>query len=170
MPLNLELKTKLKSHNRIKLILNNIGAENKGILNQKDIYYNVADGLLKLRIEDECETLIYYNRDENGKDRWSDYHLLKISDGKSENFLKRLFKVEVIVQKRRELYLYDNTRIHLDTVKSLGKYLELETLVIKGTADAQKRFKRIMKLLELEGTVEIRKSYRDILLGKMNKK
>jgi len=168
MPINLELKTKLKSHIKVLKILNSIGAENKGILNQKDVYYSVPKGLLKLRIENGNESLIYYNRDEKGKNRWSDYDYIRFSDSGAEKMFNKIFEVETIVQKKRQLFLYDNTRIHIDTVKKLGKYLELETLVIKGKSNAQKRFKHILDLMELKDLPEIRKSYRDLMIENKN--
>ncbi len=170
MPLNLELKTRIDSHKKIKIILNDIGAENMGTLNQKDIYYKVPDVLLKLRTENGNESLIFYNRDEKSVNRWSDYNVLKFADRIGENFLNRIFSVEVTVQKKRELYLYDNTRVHLDTVNSLGKFIELETLVVTSKTDAQRRFERIIDLLELHGVEEIRKSYRDLMLETTSRK
>ena len=164
MPTNLELKIKLKSFRKTKEILNRIEAEDRGVLNQKDIYYSVPQGLLKLRIENEKESLIYYNRNEKGKTRWSEYDFLKFIDGGGGEFFKRIFKMEVTVQKKRELYYYDDTRIHLDNVKSLGNFLELETLVVNGKTDAQIRFKKIIELLNLNTENQIRKSYRDLLL------
>jgi adenylate cyclase class 2 len=164
MPTNLELKIKVTSHQSSKKILEQIGAENKGILNQKDVYYSVPNGLLKLRIENGNESLIFYNRNENDKNRWSDFEFLKFVNGKGEKFFNKLFDAEVIVKKKRELFYYDDTRIHLDTVKFLGKFLELETLVINGKVDAKKRFVKIISLLKLDEAKQIRKSYRDLLM------
>jgi adenylate cyclase class 2 len=164
MPTNLELKIKVSSHQSLKKILLQIGAENKGILKQKDVYYSVPNGLLKLRIENGNESLIFYNRNENDKNRWSDFEFLKFVNGKGEKFFNNLFNVEVIVKKKRELFYYDDTRIHLDTVKFLGKFLELETLVINGKVDAKKRFEKIISLLKLDEAKQIRKSYRDLLM------
>jgi adenylate cyclase, class 2 len=165
MPTNLELKIRVASHQTIKKILKQIDAKNMGILNQKDVYYSIPNGLLKLRIENGNESLIFYNRNEKGKKRWSDYEVINFEKGKGEKLFRKIFDVEVIVKKKRELFYYDDTRIHLDTVKFLGKFLELETLVIKGKVDAEKRFKKIIKLLSLDLTKEIRKSYRDLLMS-----
>ena len=164
MPTNLELKIGVTSHQSLKKILLQIGAENKGILNQIDVYYSVPNGLLKLRIENGNESLIFYNRNENDKNRWSDFEYLKFANSNGEKFFYNLFNVEVIVKKERELFYYDNTRIHLDTVKFLGKFLELETLVLNGKADAKKRFEKIKNLLKLDESKQIRKSYRDLLM------
>ena len=165
MPTNLELKIKVSSHQSLKKILKQIGAENKGMLNQKDVYYSVPNGLLKLRIENGNESLIFYNRNENDKNRWSDFEFLKFANGKGEKFFNNLFDVEVIVKKKRELFYYDDTRIHLDKVNNLGNFLELETLVINGKADAKKRFEKIKSLLKLNESKQIRKSYKDLLVG-----
>ncbi len=170
MPVNLELKIKVDSHNSFKRILKKIDAEKRGILNQKDIYYSVPNGLLKLRIENGSESLIYYNRNEAAKNRWSDYHVAYMSSKGSDKLFSSFLKTEVVVEKKRELYYYDDTRIHLDTVKHLGKFLELETLVLNGKADAQKRFGKIKELLNLNDYEEIRSSYRDLLIKSPGKK
>jgi len=165
MPTNLELKIRVTSHQSLKKILLQIGAVNKGILNQKDVYYSIPNGLLKLRIENRNESLIFYNRNENDKNRWSDFEVLEFANGNAEKFFNNLFDVEIIVKKKRELFYYDDTRIHIDTVKFLGKFLELETLVINGKADAKKRFEKIKSLLKLNESKQIRKSYKDLLVG-----
>ncbi|MCL5028702.1 MAG: class IV adenylate cyclase [Bacteroidetes bacterium] len=164
MPTNLELKIKLESFNRTKGLLKKINAKFIRTLNQKDVYYKTGTGLLKLRVENGQQSVIKYVRNEKDKDRFSDYHLLKISDGKAENFFEGIFPAEAVVQKKRILYMFDNTRVHLDTVKNLGYFLELETLVIKGKLDAKKRFGKIIELLQLSEYDEIRNSYRDLIL------
>ena len=57
----------------------------------------------------------------------------------------------------------------MDTVKGLGCFLELETRVIKGLKDAEKRFAFMMDLLKLREKKEIRASYKDLLLSKDKK-
>ena len=165
MPTNLELKIRVPFHQSLKKILKQIGAENKGMLKQKDVYYSIPKGLLKLRIENGSESLIFYNRNENDKNRWSDFEVLQFANAKGEKFFSKLFDVEVIVNKKRELFYYDDTRIHLDKVNILGNFLELETLVINGKVDAKKRFQKIISLLKLDESKQIRKSYRDLLMG-----
>ncbi len=165
MPLNLELKIKVESHTKLIKALRRINAEKKGILRQKDIYYKTGKGLLKLRIEGNSYTLIKYLRDEKGK-RWSNYELLRLEGKNPEKYLNDVFDVDTIVEKKRILYLYKNTRIHLDEVKGLGKFLELETLLVSTRKDAEARFKEIIKLLDLDLTKQIRKSYKLLMLGK----
>ena len=164
MPVNLELKIKLKSFNIVKKILKEINAEFVKTLNQKDVYYKNHGGLLKLRIENSEQSIIKYLRDEKGIDRFSAYEVLHFAGGNAENFFSKVFKVETVVQKKRQLFMYYNTRIHLDTVEGLGNFLELETLVLNGKADAKKRYNEIIKLLKLDKYDSIRKSYRNLMI------
>lgn len=166
MPLNLEIKVGLTSHRGVKKIIERENAEFKGILHQKDIYYKAPGGLLKMRIiKDSHIELIKYNREESGtKSRWSDYHVLNISGEDPQKFFSSVFETEAVVEKKRELWMYDNTRIHLDTVKGLGYFLELETLVLNGRKDAEKRFEHLLKLLGIDKKDQILTSYRSLIM------
>ncbi len=166
MAKNLEIKVKLNSHKQIKRILNDNNIKLAEVLNQKDIYYKVERGILKLRIENGKQTLIFYDRNEKSKKRWSDYYLLDLSSTDANKYLKRFLDVVVIVKKKRELFWYKNTRIHLDFVQGLGYFLELETRVVNGLKDAENRFNYLLDLLDLRSKNEIRASYKDILLTK----
>jgi adenylate cyclase, class 2 len=163
MPKNLELKVPYKSFSKIENFLQKINADFRGELIQKDIYYQTGNGLLKLRIENGEQSLIKYIRDETGKDRWSDFRVIRFSGGDAESFLRDIFNVETVVEKKRLLHIYDNTRIHLDEVKGLGKFLELETLVLNGLEDAKKRFDDIIVKLELDLKNQIKKSYKILI-------
>jgi len=169
MAKNLEIKVKLDSHKQIKTILKKNKIDLSDLLIQKDIYYAVNKGLLKLRIENGNQTLIVYDRNEKSPKRWSDYYLLEIKNTDGDKFLKRFLETIVTVEKKRELYLYKNTRIHLDKVKNLGCFLELETRVTNGLKDAEKRFNYLVDLLELASKTELRTSYKNLLLAKKKK-
>ena len=169
MPLNLELKICLENSSSVKEKIKLINAEYKGELNQVDVYYGYKNGLLKLRIENGSQTLIKYNRNEKAGSRWSDYHLISLEKNDAREYLNDILEIETVVEKKRHLYLYDNTRIHLDEVNGLGSFLELETLAINGKDDAGRRFSHIIRVLELNTEHEIRKSYRDLMLEKDSK-
>lgn len=164
MSKNIEIKVLLKSHKEIKQILKKNQIKFAEFLNQKDVYFNVKNGILKLRIENGKQTLIFYNRNENSKKRWSDYYLLDLSGIDAEKYFRRFLEVIVVVKKKRELYLYDNTRIHLDYVTGLGYFLELETRVVNGLKDAEIRFSHLIDLLKLRDYTELKTSYKDLLI------
>ena len=75
MAQNLELKIKVNSHQSIIDLLKSCNADYKGVLIQKDIYFEWDKGLLKLRIQNDSFQLIKYIRDENAEDRFSNYEL-----------------------------------------------------------------------------------------------
>jgi adenylate cyclase, class 2 len=166
MPKNLEIKVKLKSHKEVEEILKKKKIQIKEVIVQKDIYYNVNNGILKLRIENDTKTLIFYDRNEKSAKRWSDFYLLDLSTANANIYLKRFLDVMVVVKKKRKLFIYKNTRIHLDHVQGLGYFLELETRVTKGLKDAEKRFNHLLDLLSLQSKKEIRASYKDLLIAK----
>ncbi|NOX17429.1 MAG: CYTH domain-containing protein [Chlorobi bacterium] len=167
MAKNLELKLKVDSHEEILERIKEIGAERAAALNQTDTYFKIDSGLLKLREFDGKNELIKYLRNEAGGERWSDYQVLNIEGEEVKGFFCSLFPVETVVKKTRVLYLYDDTRIHLDTVESLGTFIELETLVLDGDeTDAKKRFDKIVELLRLPLGKQLKTSYRNLMLEK----
>lgn len=166
MAKNLEIKLKMDSFKNILNSLVNISASDEGTLNQKDVYYQIGNGLLKLRVQNGENMLIKYNRDESGNDRWSDYDILKLSGEDVEKFLNGIFNIENIVDKERKLYLFKDTRIHLDTVNSLGLFLELETVVTSSLDYAKDLFDEMVEILELDTGKQILSSYRDLMLEK----
>lgn len=162
MPTNLEVKIKLDPRKNIEKLCLDINAKFRHSIKQKDVYYKYKNGLLKLRIENGSYSLIKYLRDEKGK-RWSDYEILNIEGKNVEKYLSEILTIEAVVEKVRKLYMYKDTRIHLDTVKNLGKYLELETVVTKNKKQAEKEFAEVIDLLKLDMTKQIKSSYRNLL-------
>lgn len=43
-----------------------------------------------------------------------------------KNVLSRALGVCGVVEKKRKLYMIDNTRVHIDSVQGLGDFMELE--------------------------------------------
>ncbi len=164
MAINLELKIKVDSFRKIKKLLRKTNAEFRGTLRQKDIYFSInSKGLLKLRRQNGNYELIYYNRNEGKGKRFSYYNVINLKGKQVEETLKKLGRVETIIEKTRELYYLKDTRIHLDKVKSLGKFVELETLVISTKSEAASRFAFVIEALELDYQNQIRKSYKNLI-------
>ena len=165
MALNLELKIKTISHEEIIEKINLNSGEYIDTLLQKDTYYKIKKGLLKLREQKGEFQLVKYIRNEKEGERWSDYSLLFLSGQNVYKYLSDLFEVETIVEKERKLYIYKNTRIHLDEVNNLGKFLELETVVKEITKEeAMVEFDKVVNFLDLDATQQIKSSYRDLIL------
>ncbi|MGK9475260.1 CYTH domain-containing protein [Melioribacter sp. OK-6-Me] len=162
MPQNLELKVRVQSHRRFLTCLKNNNIPLVSQLNQKDIYFTYDQGLLKLRIENGKYSLIKYKRNESGK-RWSKYQILYLNGDDPYNYLKEILQIETVVEKKRFLYIYKNTRIHLDKVKLLGFFIELENVLKENKKDASQEFNFIVELLNLNNEEEIRGSYKNLI-------
>jgi predicted adenylyl cyclase CyaB len=165
---NIELKITLDSFDEIMTRLKKIGATEKGELHQIDTYYNSKRGRLKIReINKRYFELIYYERADTSGSKQSDYSVLKIKLEELETMkfiLKNSLGEKVRVEKKRFLWLYKNTRIHLDKVKKLGKFLELETVVKKITSkQAKNEHEEVIKLLNLSKYKKMSVSYSDLI-------
>jgi len=166
---NIELKVKVDDFRNIERSLREMGAKFCGNLHQRDIYYNSPKGRLKIReINNNTFELIYYQRPDKLKFKLSSYFIIpltKIQLKQLKNILKSMLDIKVIVVKSRRLWLFNNTRIHLDKVDKLGKFLELETVLKKmSKSKGEKEYLKIFNLLELGQFEMMEKSYSDLLL------
>lgn len=152
--------------------LKQLGAVFCGELKQKDTYFNCQNGRLKLRdINGEKAELIFYNRPDSTKSRFSNYKILNIDKKNSEKVIEKLKKrtgEKAVVEKLRRLWICGHTRIHLDQVKHLGNFVELET-VLKGISFKKGRIEHltVKKALLLNKFTPVKKSYGDLILNKV---
>jgi homotetrameric cytidine deaminase len=125
------------------------GAEDRGVLRQRDTYFGVARGRLKLREEEPGgATLIGYDR----PDEVSSYRLVPVPEpGPLRAALAAANGVTVEVVKRRRLLIWEgNVRIHLDDVEGLGPHLEFEAVAAPGS-DLERERDQVARLRELLG-------------------
>ena len=135
---------------------------------QRDIYYKIATGRLKLRIINGITgNLIYYDRIERNIKRVSNY-MISCTDTPDElrDILKRLYKVQVVIEKKREIFITKNIRIHLDRVKKLGDFLEFE-IIYTSYEQAQKKMNELIKYFKLNEEEFIKNSYSDLIQKKL---
>jgi len=163
---NLEIKVGVENLDEIKNRLD--FAEYKSTLAQADTYFLLGEKRLKIREEKTKNEIIYYERKMKKGTRESVYHRVSIPQN-SVNFLKIIFGfifgTKVIVIKKRDLYIYKNTRIHLDNVDNLGKFIELETVVFDDTKNEsyRKEHEEVKTKLLLANYPAIAGSYSDLL-------
>jgi adenylate cyclase class IV len=108
-----------------------LGAEDRGTIAQRDTYFEVARGGLKLREEQPGRPhLIQFERASEPRQRESRYRIIEVSDGASLcAALAAAIGIRGVVVKRRHLLLWQSVRIHLDEVEQLGTFIELEAVV-----------------------------------------
>lgn len=133
---NLELKAKCSSLESVRQQLVNIKAEHRETVEQIDTYFNAPKGRVKLREIDGGKTyLVYYERPNAAESRFSTYQIWDIpTPAAFKEIMSTVLGVKVTVEKLRELWLYGDTRIHLDRVANLGEFVELETAIRGQTA------------------------------------
>lgn len=168
MPKNLELKSHYDSLSRAKRIARAIGAVHKGTLRQVDTYFKVRSGRLKLReIDGEQFELIYYERANARSSRYSDYHIVQLTESRSARELFRiLFGISVVVRKKRTLFLYRNARIHIDSVERLGTFIEFEVVVNRGKKQARALMQVLRKEFRIDPRSLVGGSYSDMIRRK----
>ena len=145
------------------------------VLAQVDTYFAVPNGRLKLRemvpATEGAATaeLIAYARPNSAGPRWSTYHRVPVTIGDAPLLraaLAATVGVLVEVMKTRTVGMWGRTRVHLDEVRGLGSFVELET-VLTGADDAgaDEELAEMATLLGLDQLPSIPGSYSDLLLA-----
>lgn len=162
---NLEIKARCGDHKKLVARLRKLGAKKKEVMHQVDTYFVVPQGRLKLReLGPKNAYLIYYERGEKATRRWSNYYTYDVTNQHEfKKFWSKTLGVKVIVDKRRVLYMYQNARIHVDTVRGLGLFMEIEVEVKKGNVQARRLMGEILVRLEISKKDFIKGSYSDML-------
>jgi predicted adenylyl cyclase CyaB len=128
---NIELKARLADLQAARNVARTIATKRLGVQQQADTYFHCRHGRLKLRqIDGLSAQLIWYARPDQQGPKASQYQLVPISNAETlKAALAAALGVRVVVQKRREIFLVDNVRIHLDEVAGLGDFLEFEAVL-----------------------------------------
>lgn len=164
---NIEIKAKVSSINSLRQKIELLCGDQSERLEQEDIYFDVEGRRKKLRIfTRNYGELIEYSRENKLGPKLSEYTISKINDPK-EIFEKlcKLHRVKKIIKKTRYVYMFNRTRIHLDTVEGLGGFIELEVVLsdMENENDGVTEAKKILRLLNLEDAEFIKGSYDDLL-------
>ncbi len=168
--INIEIKAKCFHPEKVEAFLLSNGARFVGLDHQKDTYFNVPAGRLKLRQGNIENSLIFYNRPDQEGPKQSDFSLSRISDGAAtEAVLEKALGVKVVVDKYRKIFYINNVKFHLDNVPGLGSFVEIEA---GNLADASKTIEDLkeqcdfyMKAFEVAESDLIHHSYSDMILA-----
>ena len=149
-----ELKARVSNHDLLRKKLSELGSEYVGTFYQTDVYFKVPEGRLKLREVKGTNTaeLIYYERENIAGPKQDDAFLLKVEEaGDLKNVLNRILKQRVVIEKEREIYMLQGTQVHLDTVKTLGKFIEFERQTTEETKTVKKDQQALEELMKKLG-------------------
>jgi adenylate cyclase class IV len=161
---NLEFKARLDDVSRIEAALRALGAADAGLLVQRDTYFRVPDGRLKLREMPGESELIRYERDEAAPEMASRYTRTPVDrPAARRQQLSAQYGVRGVVEKTRALWLYRNARIHLDHVAGLGSFLEIEVVDPRTPAEGRALLHELLAALPLNRDAAVQASYIDLL-------
>jgi adenylate cyclase class 2 len=168
--INIEIKAKCFHPEKVEAFLLSNGARFVGLDHQKDSYFNVSSGRLKLRQGNIENSLIFYNRPDQEGPKQSDFSLSKITDGPTtEQVLAKALGIKVVVYKHRKIFFVDNVKFHLDEVPGLGSFVEIEAGNIsdpsKTIDDLKAQCDHYMQAFEVAEADLIHHSYSDMLLA-----
>ena len=168
--LNIEIKARCTNHEKIRELLKSRNADFKGTDHQIDTYFRVSHGRLKLREGNIENSLIYYERDNEGGPKQSKVILFKtLPESSLKQILVNSCDVLAIVDKKREIYFIDNIKFHIDIVQELGTFMEIEAIDEDGSIGKEKlleQCKEYCNLFEISDSDLVSVSYSDLLLEK----
>jgi predicted adenylyl cyclase CyaB len=129
MPLLFEFKAWSNDNNSLEKKLQNLNPRFGGEDHQTDTYFNVLKGRLKLREGNIENALIHYQRPDIPGPKSSNVILYRHHPDKllKETLIAGL-GIKVIVVKTRRIWFVENVKIHFDTVKELGDFVEVEAI------------------------------------------
>ena len=164
-----ELKARVGDHEFLRKKLSALEAEHMGTFQQTDFYFKVPEGRLKLREVKDNGTaeLIYYERENIAGPKRDDAFILRVQEPEDlKKILKKILTPLIVIEKVREIYQYQGTQIHLDTVKKLGKFIEFERQTSGDSGMVEKDrliLEKLMEKLEINPSNLETLSYSDLV-------
>ena len=166
---NVELKAIDPDPERSLLTCLELAAYDAGVVWQRDTYFHAAHGRLKLREQRPGRAaLIHYERADRSRPRESRYRISPVTRARSvRETLAGALGVRVVVEKDRRVFLWDFARIHLDSVRGLGSFVEFEALVDEHSDpdSAHGRVEFLAEAFRIEAEQVVARGYADMLLA-----
>ncbi|MGYP000505802119 len=127
---NIEIKARCNDLKKARATAEKIQTAYLVVLHQVDTYFSTKAGRLKLReINDKSAQLIPYVKGYQLAPMKSDYAIMLVENPTLvKDLFNTLLGIEFVVDKNREVFLFENVRIHLDEVVNLGTFIEFEAV------------------------------------------
>lgn len=146
---NIEIKARCVNLEHARHVAQKHKTDYLGIDHQLDTYFNTMSGRMKLRESSLSGAMLipYLRQDQSGPKK-SEYALLKVEDAAYlKNLLKNILGIQAVVDKKREIFLVDNVRVHLDEVRDLGSFIEFEAVYYSDSPKVQQEEKNKVDVL-----------------------
>ena len=166
--LNFEFKARLHDESQIRATLKRLRARFLGTDHQIDTYFRVPSGRLKIRKGRIENALIFYQRPNTARARRSTIDMMLLPRRNSvRTILARSLGILAVVDKRREIYFAGNVKIHLDRVRGLGKFVEVEAITKSGNLrKVRAQARKFQKLFAISPADIVPLSYCDLVRQK----
>ena len=134
MPRNIEIKARLADFAATRGLVAAAADRGPELLAQTDTFFTVPSGRLKLReFSDRPAELIFYRRPDTPGPSESQWAKVAVPNADAlRELLAGALGVRGQVMKQRTLFFVGRTRVHLDEVRDLGDFLELEVVLADG--------------------------------------
>ncbi|MCD4705390.1 CYTH domain-containing protein, partial [bacterium] len=133
----------------------------------------VNQGRLKLREGDIEKNLIFYQRENQKNVKRCDAVIISFPETEQiRDLLTRANEVLVVIDKKREIYFINNVKFHIDQVKDLGSFVEIEAIdegdYLNEEGKLLQQCQKYLNLFEIKDKDLIDCSYSDLLLKQKN--
>ena len=164
---NVEIKARVSDLSRLRVKVGSLAPAPPEVFVQTDTFFTVPRGRLKLReFSDGSGELIFYERPDRAGPKESLYAHCACSDPKAVSaVLGEALGVRGVVEKRRELFMIDRSRVHLDEVRGLGSFLEIEVVLGDGEtpAEGERVARELLAALGVPESALVAHAYIDLL-------
>ena len=125
--LNVEFKARIDDIDSVRARIRTLSPKELGTDHQRDTYFEVPSGRLKLREGGIEKSLIFYRRPNSAETRESHVVYATVENtAELRSVLAAALPVLGVVEKAREIFYVGETKIHLDRVDGHGAFLEVE--------------------------------------------
>jgi len=142
---NVEFKAELRDVALAEAIVRKLGGRFVMTMRQTDTYYKVVRGRLKKRETEilnpagtpaDPPEIIFYERPDALRPKVSEFTIFTEEQAR-RRYGQEPLPVWLVVTKVRQLYMLGPTRIHLDDVDGLGRFVEFESMVSSSNPEAE---------------------------------
>jgi len=164
---NIEIKARVPDLPRLRARVASLAAAGSEVLVQRDTFFVVPHGRLKLRqSSDGSGELIFYERPDQPGPKESSYSRYPCHDPDAlATLLRHALGVRGVVEKRREVFVIGRARIHLDEVRGLGAFSEIEVALDDGVsaAEGEREARELMAAFGIPESALLAPAYLDLL-------
>lgn len=163
---NYEFKGRLRNEAHVRKVLRKLRARLVGTDHQVDTYLKVSAGRLKVREGRIENALIFYERANVRRPRAARIAMMPLAKRSAMRaILARALGVRAVVRKQREIYFVGKVKVHVDRVRGLGKFVEVEA-ISRGSdlRRIRRQAQEFQKLFEIRASDLVPQSYSDLIL------